>query len=406
MQIKFLDKVSDLYIVVLVIGFLFIGTVPKLLGISEASLSIQYRIACLGLSLFLIFKITFSRYVVKIHLHPVSLFFVFWFIYSIRIINDLYVNPIKLFPESSASEYSQFAFGVVLIPSIALVLIIQAYKIDLSWVLKWIYWLLLVTLSIALYSRAGSNIAGRTAGDINVGIILFGQFGASLSILSVYCLAREKHNIKNTLSYVFGFIVGFMGIFVSASKSPFLTLLIVLLLFFVLWYGNVKSAILIAALGMFLSLYFIEIISFLNQYFNSNFLDRLLYSIDVGGDKAREGLVNTAFIEFLDNPFFGNAMLIQADGMAGSYPHNLIIEAFMATGIVGGGIFVFWIIKCLKVSIKAIKKHSEISWVALLFLQYLIFGMFSKNLYANDLFWFFSILVVTVEYEKIRRIQT
>lgn len=384
-----------MYLIVLIIGFLFVGTVPKLLGISESSLSIQYRVFILGLSLFLIFKTFFSKYLGRVDVNQLALFFIFWIIYSIRIVNDLYFDPIKLYLDTPASNYSQFAFGVVLVPSIAIILIIQTYDINLKWVLKWVYRSLFITLSIALYFRSGSEAVGRDAGDINVGIILFGQFGATLAILSAYFLVKEKYKVISSMFYVLSFMLGVAGIFVSASKSPFVALIAVLLLFFALWYRNLKSLFIMILVGTILSIYSLEIGSFLNNYFNSNFLERLLYAIEIGGDKAREGLLYAALNEFIESPVFGNALLIQKENMEGSYPHNLLVEAFMATGIIGGSLFTLWLLKCLKMAVLAIRSHSENSWIALLFLQFLIFGMFSKNLYSNDLFWFFSILIIS-----------
>lgn len=401
-RFSFFDKTANFYIIVLIIGFLFIGIVPRIIGLSEDSLSLPFRIIILCASIFVIFKIFFSPRLSKIYLSPIILFLVFWAIYSVRIIHDLYLNPIKLFPETNSSEYFQFAFGVVLIPSISLFLILQAYKLNIEWTLKWLYRFLFLILSIALFSRAGSEVTGRTAGDITVGIISFGQFSATLSILSIYYLASVKLNYINIIYYTLGFLIGFSGIIVSASKSPLLALILVLFIFFVLRFQFYKSIILISLLGIFSSLYFVELITFFSQYFNSNILERILYSIEIGDDTARKKLISVAFNDFLDNPFFGNAMLIQKNGMAGTYPHNLIIESFMATGIIGGSIFILWLIKCLKASVKVIKVHSEISWIALLFLQYLIFGMFSKNLYANDLFWMSSLLLIGIHQVNIK----
>jgi O-antigen ligase len=119
-----------------------------------------------------------------------------------------------------------------------------------------------------------------------------------------------------------------------------------------------------------------------------------LYSIEIGGDEARGNLIQAGFNEFLNNPFVGSAMLIQVPGYVGAYPHNFIVEAFMATGFFGGILFLFFIIKCVKLSIKIIRNNFEIAWIALLFLQFLIFGMFSGNLFSSNLFWLMSVLLL------------
>ncbi|MEE4001067.1 O-antigen ligase family protein [Tenacibaculum sp. FZY0031] len=399
-RLSLFDKLVNLYIIILIIGFLFIGTIPKLIGGSEESLSVQFRIVVLMLSLFFIISTIFSRRINKVYLAPFLFFIIFWFIYSLRLIHDLYIDPIKLYTDTPSSRYAQFAFGVTLVPSVALLIVIQAYKINISKILSRLYYILLIILSIALYFRAGADLQGRTTGDLNVGILLFGQFGATLSILSVYRFMKEKRNLKNNLLHFFGFIIGVSSIFVSASKSPFLALIVVVLLLLFLWYGSIKSVFLILIIGGVLGAYFVDIALFLNNYFKSNFLERLFYAIEVGGDNAREIIVSTAFNEFIDNPFFGNAFLIQNPKLVGSYPHNLVVESLMSTGILGGGVFIIWVIKSLRESFRVIRKHSDLTWVALLFLQYFIFGMFSKNLYSSDLFWFFSIILISAKQNR------
>jgi O-antigen ligase len=138
---------------------------------------------------------------------------------------------------------------------------------------------------------------------------------------------------------------------------------------------------------------------FLNNYFQSTFINRLLLFLELGTDNAREKLLKKGFDAFIDNPFFGKSMLFDKGLFKGSYPHNLIIEAFMATGLLGGLFFLFYIIKCFKISIKLIINNSQISWISLFFFQFLIFAMFSGNLFKSYLFWYSSILIITVSSE-------
>jgi hypothetical protein len=393
---SFIDRFANIYVILLFVGFLFIGTMPKILGLSEASLTVQFRVLILVLSLCFILGAIFSSRISKINLQPIILFLIFWFVYSVRVINDLFLYPIILFPFKNSSEYFQFTFGVTLIPAFALFLVIQTYKINLSWILKWLYNMLFLILILSLIYRSGSDVEGRNAGDMDVGILLFGQYGATLSILSFFLIVIKKKNVFTYLYYISGFFVGLSGIFVSASKSPFLALIVIIIIFFVFWYRSFKSALVLGIVCIFLGFYFIDIITFFSEYFKSNFVNRLLYAINTGNDEARANLAVTAFNEFLNNPLLGNAMLIQQKGLEGSYPHNLIIESLMATGVLGAIIFLSWIFKCLVSSVIILKRNLEIAWIGLVFLQYLIFGMFSKNLYANDSFWLFSVFLITI----------
>lgn len=392
-MVRAFDKTSSFFIVILIAGFFFMGTVPKSIGLTENSIAIPYRIGVLVFSTLLI--INSLTKINKVKFKEYWPFLLFWFIYSIRLLHDLYIDPVILAYGTPPFEYIQFAFGAVLIPCVSVIVINGTMRLNYNYILKWCYGTIFFTLCLALYLRSGSDVVGRDNGGLNVGIISFGQFGATLSILSVFLFAREKDSIKNRLFYLLGFAIGFLGIFVSASKSPLLALILVLVLFLVLWYGSLKSTLIFGISGLILYAFFIDIVTFLNNYFHSSFLTRILYAIEVGGDITRERYLVAAVNEFYENPIIGNAILIQESISAGNYPHNLIVETLMATGVIGGVVLIIWLIMCLRYSLMSIKKHQENSWIALLFLQYLIFSMFSKNIYSNDLFWLFCVLVVS-----------
>jgi len=388
----FTVKVSNVYLIIVISGFLLVSLLPNLLGISEGSFSISYRVVILGLALFIVLKTVFSKDIQFVKIGPYKLLLFFWLLYTIRICHDLFYDPIILSSEKSTSDYTQYAFGVVLIPTLAIIFI-NKDKLNYDKILKWIYSILFLSLLVAIFLRDNTGSVVRSAGDLEIGILLFGQYGASLSILSLFLLIKEKFTIKS-LIYIVGFITGFIALFISASKSPLLVLLIVSTLFITLRYGRFKAAIIIGFLGLLFFYYFLDMMTLLNTNFNSSFLVRLLYTIEVGGDEARTSLFNAGLNEFINNPFIGNAMLIQKSGFAGSYPHNLIIEAFMATGFLGGILFLGWVLKCVLASFKIIKYNLNFAWVGLLFLQFLIFGMFSSNLFSSNLFWGLSILLI------------
>lgn len=390
-------KIFHLYLILLIAGFLGVSLLPQIIGIKNESYSVLFRALILTLSIFVALSTLFSNNFKPFSFRPYFLFLIFWTIYGLRIFHDLYYEPIALYPEKSASEYAQFAYGVVFIPAFTLIFLFSE-KISLNLVLKWIYRIIFCSIILAIVFRSMTGAEGRSLGGMEIGILFFGQYGASLSILSLFLLL--KSNTSNThirtIFHLIGFLLGFIGIFISASKSPFLALILVTMLFLIFKYGNVKAIILMGLFGTILYFYFFDFLLLMNSYFKSDFLNRLLYTIEVGEDASRIDLLKAGWSDFIKQPILGNAMLIQKNDFIGSYPHNLFVEAFMAIGFFGGLIFFFWSLKCILAARKIIKKMPEHSWVGLLFLQYFIFGMFSGNLYSNDLFWIFSILTIIV----------
>ncbi|MBF5027128.1 hypothetical protein [Planobacterium oryzisoli] len=392
--INITDKLANWYVIILLVGFLVTSTTSVFLGTTEGGFSVVYRAFVVVFSLFFFLNTIFSKRFVKLSIYPALAFLFFWFIYSIRIIHDLYFNPIVLFPETTASHYSLFAFGVVLLPAISVYFIVLTSELNMGFILKWVYKILFLCVFVTLLFRSGSASEGRNLGGISIGLISYGHYAASLVILSIFNLIKTKVKFHQKIIYYLGVLIGFSGIVVSASKSPLLVLGLVLTFFIIFWYGKIKSAFLLMFVALIINFYFIEIVSVFATFFKSNFLERLLYSIEMGEDSARSRLLEAGFMDFVEGPLWGNAMLIQQRGLEGSYPHNLIVEAFMATGLLGGFFLLLWIIKGIKISINIIKKHSELTWIALLFLQYFLLGLFSKSLYSNDLFWFCSLLLL------------
>jgi len=96
--------------------------------------------------------------------------------------------------------------------------------------------------------------------------------------------------------------------------------------------------------------------------------------------------------EIKANPAFGRAIEIPGIG----YPHNIIIEGFLATGIVGGSLLIFIMGYGLLQALHIIRANIPEYWVALLFIQYFIGCLFSGTLYTNYEFWCLYAAVVAL----------
>src|SRR5690606_1001988 len=108
--------------------------------------------------------------------------------------------------------------------------------------------------------------------------------------------------------YIAGFFVGLFVMFLSGSRSPFLALIITILIFQIFNQGVFKgiSYLLILLIPFFM--FYDQLIGYLDQY-GSNFLVRLTSALE--GDKSgRDNLFTVGFEDFLNYPIFGNSFLI------------------------------------------------------------------------------------------------
>lgn len=352
-----------------------------------------YRLFVLVVSFFLLtYLLIRKRITYNIQL---VFFAVFWILYSIRIIYDLLIIQVPIYSDNSRYFYLQYTFGVILIPTITTILLNKNYNLDYKKIYNVVFLLLFFTLLITVYKRMSNiEIIDRSSKILNIGIIEFGHYGCTLILLAIYGLIKNRLNILTVLFYLVAIILGFSAMIISASKGPLISLLVSLFLFLFLSFNFKKYIIIVFILLLilyFFGFYFIDVFS---EFFDSNFLVRILQSIDSGGDEARDLLRSAAIEEFINNPIFGNSMFIQKSGLEGSYPHNLFVEAFMATGIIGGLFFVILIVLIFLKSFEVIKNNLPSSWIALIFFQYILFGMFSSNLYSLDLFWISMAIVL------------
>ena len=391
-KIKF--NVETFFLICLFVGFLVISKLPDFLGIPDIQFSIPYRIFVVFIAVVIILKGILTGNLLKRVSFAVFLFFMM--MYLSRMFYDLYINPIILFADNTAEFYIQQLVGIVLLPSIAL-FFLNVQNLNYQLIFNFVFWSLIIILGIELTSFVNSGHIGRSHGALVLGVQYYGHFGCTLSLLSAYnFLYGNKKNKKSRLITFFGFFIGLITIFISASRSPFLALCIGVLFMMGKKMKSINS-VLISIVVLFFGIFFFwDIVGIINTYFPNDFFMRLEHGINtIDEEGGRNSLLSYGVNEFLESPIIGNHFLIQTVTAMGTYPHNLIIESFMALGIIGGGILVIWIIGGVKTAYKSfgeIREDGE--WITLLFLQHLIFGMVSGNLYSSDGFWIYSVLVM------------
>ena len=88
-------------------------------------------------------------------------------------------------------------------------------------------------------------------------------------------------------------------------------------------------------------------------------------------------------MQFWKNPLFGNSLNCE---LIDHYPHNILIEVLITTGIVGFVPFFLFLWEINKGIKGIIKIHPQYFWVCVVFLQSFMQNMFSGGLYAAG--WF------------------
>ena len=401
MHLNIKSNILPFFILLNLFGFPIIIAVNLYLGLSTSMGSIMYRSIILIIALLLIANaITFKK---KPTLQ-VKLLVLFWILYSIRLFYDLSIRDLYLeseFYDSSDTIYL-FAFGGILIPLLAIImnakfinfkvlgkLLLKASFIQCIFVLLGLYKLFGINLGqIAaqrhLYSSAqlGENLTGGSP----LNPILVSRCGVLLILLAVsnYLFQRDKTHF---LIKYFAIPLGLLLVILGGSRGPLVSMLLVLIFIYFIFLNKNKLKSKVILRQIIISISLLYVLFFVYQMFSEQIglFDRFSQlndnaSIDLGRSEHWSAAIN----QFMDNPFLGDQIF---DKHLWIYPHNLIIEAFMALGVVGGLLFLYLIISNLLKYSSIVKHQIKTLPILLLFMLYLMFGMSSGGLYNSTEFW-------------------
>lgn len=348
--------------------------------------TVPYRAFALLISLFVIvanlnkpsFKLPFG----------LKLFLVYWIIYIIRIIYDVFIrDDIKFIHGPDITKLLIFVF-LVTIPSFYS--IIKSYKyIDLDKALLWITVLMSLTLALTIFANQDilSSHGGmeRMAGNAAMSTISFGHFGTTCVILSAFLLYEKKIIPIYKLFLIVLFFLGLFSLLRSGSQSPVLALVVVGMFWIISKSKNGLRAFLYAILIGILIILLSDYVLYLIGYISPLIESRLRLSIYEGNTNGRDFLYKEAINAFMGSPIFGKQFVVIFKNGSYDYSHNIILDAFMGMGVFGGILLILVLLIALKESYSLIKHNDPHYWVYLLLIQQIVVNMLSGALYYNAL---------------------
>ena len=182
------------------------------------------------------------------------------------------------------------------------------------------------------------------------------------------------------------FVVGLLSIAKAGSRSPVVVLALVSIFYMIARLGKVKGLLILSTVVGLILINIKAIIGLLSSL-GSSLAIRLTSMIQEGETSGRDVIYSNTLSIIQESPIFGSYYLIPKGIGAGGYPHNYFLEVFMATGIVGGSIFLALVLYSVYQSYSLIKSRHFSSWIVVLYLQILVYGMFSTGLYTSQDFW-------------------
>ncbi len=384
-------------------------------------LTIPYRVIVLVISLYFIYIKVFGKkknvidqfldgktyFKSRESIRIFPLVAIFWVIYSFRFFNDVHGKLVF----GDEQYYFSFLFLICWIPSFSFLMI------DLKRPKEYLYiaQCTLITFGLFMLARLSYlktsvfyTVLGRLSSEA-LNPISLGTFSGSLIILSTYILLQGKEIFGGFVTRIICFASILLGLYFlvsAASRGPIISTVICVLIIFASYASKIIYVGLPATIagGMVM----VDFILPLLQVGKGSNLDRLT-SI---GDKSaveRSDFLQMSFklvSENWHNTFFGYGVELPKFG----YPHNIIVESFLSTGVIGGCLFT---LICLVVLIRSLDlslSRDPWGWVGVLYVQAFIMSLTSGAIYAASAFWYLLFAVnnlwVKKDYASIyKRIQ-
>jgi len=368
--------------------FLLVTFIPDLIGIVPGAIVYPFWALKAGLAVWVIINYRRKLYQLS-RLEKLFLFTAL--VYFINIAIDVFLQN---YPTGMGSAIDLVGFSLS-------ILIAFSFRYDAAFGSNKSYNFLVVTLAIGLFmayflAKESSNeaLAGRFDANSTVNMINYGQMGCALSLLSIYGFVNKRIRFGKII-FTALFFLGVVSIIKAGTRSPVVVLIMVTVFYFLSRSGFAKGLIVtsLALVGLWLSLGFL---SELSEDLGSSLSERLVSAVENRETSGRDKIYGNTLDIIGDAPLFGDFYLIPSGPGKEGYPHNFFLEAFMTTGIIGGIPFAIMVLIILYKSYQLLQQKRRSGWIVLMFLQVLVYGMFSSSLYSSQDFWALCLFMLSI----------
>jgi len=373
------DVLVPIFYVLVLTGFAFISFLPGLLRVNTRSVTVPFRALVVAFALLIILRSLSSKVIVRGW--TVRFFGLFWIIYLIRMLSDTYLFPVSL--GRPRNEFWLFGLGITMLPAVALLSRLSITGSRRASRSLYIALIMVSFLSILNFSNAFED--GRLSGNLVTNAIELGHLGASLSIISAWFFVDRSRDVSISRAVLLiTMVLGLTITILAGSRGPILGLIVVAVIMF-LYSTEARSKLRIIVILALVAV-IIPLLVTMTLDLGGSLLGRIEYLRDYDNfqNDRRIILWSEAWRLYLENPILGSSLDIPGMG----YPHNIIIEGFMATGTFGGLLLVAIVISGSRAMLRLVSTGSPAAWIGLLFIQYLVGALFSGTLYDDSQFWY------------------
>jgi O-antigen ligase len=381
------------------------------LGDFTRQFTVPYR------ALFLAFSITYIAYGVSKRCfvklgHLWIPLLAFWFLYLLRILMDGYLNPVWLGREPI--EYVQKAIGVTLIPMFMFLLRLGPRENDVAFRAFWTVHIASLGLALLNYRdlfgfdyrllRYRGVDASELLDSINLAYV-----GVIATVVAFQVIVKNfLSEQKRVHSYLYFVLAGGLSIMIlSETRSAVVAYVVTCSI--IVFTSMSKPLSLRKTLSVLFVCFVVGALSYaLVMNVGGAIMSRtstLVYRLQSGNidEIGRVEKYEDAFHQFCEKPLFGSCLEEQNSKF---HPHNNILEAFMATGVVGGLSFAVLLIDAVRRCLFILKEKRSYAWIACFFIVFLIRGLFSTPLISSALWYSMMAVFAVPGFERHSRVST
>jgi O-antigen ligase len=384
-------------------GFLMVSYIPGALGVDSRVATVPFRGFMLLLQLYALGRLLAAGHL-RMGMSIISAVVVFfWAAYSLRFIVDAALLQVPLGADASDMTLSLFAMCLPTFIVLYQIRDIELYSKALTWSMLALG---VCCLASMLRTRTAQDLTlhGRYQGNDILNPISYGHMGVTAIILGLFVLLQIGH-VRTPWYLRVGatgtVCLGGFSILAASSRGA---LVAGMLLVPIVGYLGLRCGSRLFTVGICVALGFV--LSITITYFSQTGLrlDRLLgsaaaYNLANDSVNSRHNMIRDAWREYLDHPWFGSS-IVERNALI--YPHNAIVEAFMATGTFGGSAFALLVLAAIYRAVRLIRRDPGTAWIPICFFQQLIGAMFSGGLYGNVPLWGMMAIMLGADLPAIR----
>ncbi len=369
-------------------GFYLSTFLPTYFNVDIKSVIVFYRISVVVLAV-LMFLVYRQHKKMTVYLLSLLLFFGFYLIKVFYYTN--FTNQNFNLPPNYFYFYS---IGIVILPMLVFYSCFDDVSTDK--LLNFAFYPLFFTSALSLIFNYTNLITGiaRVNGNEHINTLSYGYFSIALVILSYFRLYNRSSILFLS---VCGICFGLLNMVLSGSRGPLVSLIIIVLLVVFVFdknrrYRNVKITLATTVL-IALSVYI---------YRNTELLvvERFSDSFNqLNGPQTATRIIlwREAYFEFANNIIWGGSIELPHNAI---YPHQILLEILMSTGLLGFLLFSFPFLKGIKTAIHLLREQSQYSWLALLYIHFFIMMMFSFSMISVGMFWYLMVFLLGFNNQK------